>query len=99
MPKMRAVQVPQPGGPFEIVERDIPEPGPGQVRLKVEACGVCHSDSVTKEGMFPGISYPRIPGHEVVGLVDAAGAGVEGWKRGERAGVGWNGGYCGYCDN
>ncbi len=99
MPKMRAVQVPHAGGPLEIVERDIPEPGPGQVRLKVQACGVCHSDSLTKEGHIPGIVYPRVPGHEVVGIVDAVGAGVAGWKAGQRGGVGWNGGYCGYCDN
>jgi D-arabinose 1-dehydrogenase-like Zn-dependent alcohol dehydrogenase len=99
MPKMRAVQVPHAGGPLEIVERDIPEPGAGQVRLKVQACGVCHSDSLTKEGLLPSIVYPRVPGHEVVGIIDAVGAGVAGWKPGERAGVGWNGGYCGYCDN
>jgi D-arabinose 1-dehydrogenase-like Zn-dependent alcohol dehydrogenase len=99
MPKMRAVQVPRAGGPLEIVERDIPEPGDGQVRLKVQACGVCHSDSLTKEGHLPGIAYPRVPGHEVAGIVDAVGAGVAEWKPGQRAGVGWNGGYCGYCDN
>ncbi len=99
MPKMRAVQVPHAGGPLEIVERDIPEPGPGQVRLKVQACGVCHSDSLTKEGHIPGIVYPRVPGHEVVGVIDAVGPGLAEWKAGQRAGVGWNGGYCGYCDN
>lgn len=99
MPKMRAVQVPHAGGPLEIVEREIPEPGAGQVRLKVQACGVCHSDSLTKEGAIPGIAYPRVPGHEVVGVVDAVGAGVAEWKPGQHAGVGWNGGYCGYCDN
>ncbi len=98
MPKMRAVQVSRPKGPFEIVERDVPEPGAGSVRIKVQACGVCHSDSLTKEGMFPGIEYPRVPGHEVVGLIDALGPGVAGWTVGERVGVGWNGGYCGYCD-
>jgi len=98
MPKMRAVQVTKPKGPFEIVERDIPEPGPGTVRIKVQACGVCHSDSMTKEGLWPGIEYPRVPGHEVVGLVDALGQGVAGWTAGERVGVGWNGGYCGYCE-
>ena len=95
MPKMRAVQVPRPGGPLEIVERDIPDPGPGYVRIKVQACGVCHSDSVTKDGLFPGIQYPRVPGHEVVGLIDAVGAGVPRWKAGQRVGVGWNGGFCG----
>jgi D-arabinose 1-dehydrogenase-like Zn-dependent alcohol dehydrogenase len=98
MPKMRAVQVSKAKGPFEIVERDIPEPGAGSVRIKVQACGVCHSDSLTKEGLLPGMEYPRVPGHEVVGLVDAVGTGVAGWKVGERVGVGWNGGYCGYCD-
>jgi alcohol dehydrogenase len=98
MPKMRAVQVPRPGGNFEIVERDIPEPGPGSVRIKVQACGVCHSDSMTKDGLYPGIVYPRVPGHEVVGIVDKIGSGVAGWTAGQRAGVGWSGGYCGYCD-
>ncbi|HWC99047.1 MAG TPA: alcohol dehydrogenase catalytic domain-containing protein [Candidatus Sulfopaludibacter sp.] len=99
MSKMRAVQVSSANGPLELVEREIPEPGPGTLRLKVQACGVCHSDSLTKGGQMPGIVYPRVPGHEVVGVVDAVGAGVAGWKTGERAGVGWNGGYCGYCDN
>lgn len=99
MSKMRAVQVSRPNGPFEIVEREIPDPGAGSVRIKVQACGICHSDTLTKEGHFPGVSYPRVPGHEVVGIVDAAGAGVAGWAPGQRAGLGWNGGYCGYCDN
>jgi D-arabinose 1-dehydrogenase-like Zn-dependent alcohol dehydrogenase len=100
MAKMRAVQVPRAGGPFEIVERDIPEPASGLVRVKVQACGICHSDEVTKEGQFPGIQYPRVPGHEVVGLIDAVGANVPPrWAVGERVGVGWNGGYCGYCDS
>jgi D-arabinose 1-dehydrogenase-like Zn-dependent alcohol dehydrogenase len=99
MSKMRAVQVSRPGGPFEMVERDIPDPGAGSVRIKVQACGVCHSDSMTKEGSWPGVSYPRIPGHEVIGMVDAVGAGVAGWTPGQRAGLGWNGGYCGHCDN
>lgn len=98
MAKMRAVQVPRPGGPLEIVEREIVEPGPGLVRIKVQACGICHSDSLTKDGQFPGITYPRVPGHEVVGVVDAVGPGVSGWNTGQRAGLGWNGGYCGYCD-
>jgi D-arabinose 1-dehydrogenase-like Zn-dependent alcohol dehydrogenase len=97
MAKMRAVQVSRPKGPFEIVEREIPEPGPGSVRIKVQACGVCHSDSLTKEG-FPMIQYPRVPGHEVVGVVDAVGSGVSRLTNGLRVGVGWNGGYCGYCD-
>ena len=99
MPKMRAVQVPRPGGPLEIVERDIPDPGPGYVRIKVQACGVCHSDTVTKDGLFPGIQYPRVPGHEVIGVIDAVGSSVPRWKPGQRVGVGWNGGFCGYCDN
>jgi D-arabinose 1-dehydrogenase-like Zn-dependent alcohol dehydrogenase len=98
MAKMRAVQVPQAGGPLELVERDIPEPGPGTVRIKVQACGICHSDTVTKDGLFPGIHYPRVPGHEVIGLVDAVGADVRGWSAGQRVGVGWHGGNCGYCD-
>jgi D-arabinose 1-dehydrogenase-like Zn-dependent alcohol dehydrogenase len=95
---MRVAQVSRPKGPFEIVERPIPEPGPGTVRIKVQACGICHSDSVTKEGLFPNIRYPRVPGHEVAGLIDAVGPGVPGWERGQKVGVGWNGGYCGYCD-
>jgi len=99
MPKMRAVQVSRPGGPLEIVERDIPEPGPGIVRIKVQACGICHSDTVTKDGLFPGIQYPRVPGHEVIGVIDAVGPNVPRWKPGQRVGVGWNGGFCGYCDS
>ena len=99
MPKMRAVQVPSPGGPFEIVEREIPEPGPGAIRIKVEACGICHSDSLTKEGGLPGVQYPRVPGHEVIGIVDAAGPNVTAWTPGQRVGVGWNGGYCTYCNS
>ena len=98
MTKMRVVQVSQPNGPFELVEREIPEPAEGQVRIKVEACGVCHSDSLTKEGTYPGIQYPRVPGHEVAGLIDAVGAGVVGWTYGQRVGVGWHGGYCGNCE-
>ena len=99
MPKMRAVQIARPGGAFELVERDIPQPGPGQVRIKVQACGICHSDSLVKEGQWPGIEYPRVPGHEAVGTVDAVGAGVTQWKPGQRVGVGWHGGHCGMCDN
>jgi D-arabinose 1-dehydrogenase-like Zn-dependent alcohol dehydrogenase len=99
MAKMRAVQVPRAGGPFEIVERDIPEAESGMVRVKIQACGVCHSDSVTKDGLFPGIQFPRVPGHEVIGVIDAVGANVPRWKVGDRVGVGWNGGYCGYCDS
>jgi len=99
MPKMRAAQVTRPGGPFELVEREIPSPGAGQVRIKVQACGICHSDSLVKEGHWPGLQYPRVPGHEVVGVVDAVGAGVTQWKSGQRVGVGWHGGHCGACDN
>jgi D-arabinose 1-dehydrogenase-like Zn-dependent alcohol dehydrogenase len=98
MSKMCVVQVTQPNGPFELVERAIPEPAAGQVRIKVEACGICHSDSLTKEGTLPGIQYPRVPGHEVAGIVDAVGAGVVGWTEGQRVGVGWHGGYCGHCE-
>jgi D-arabinose 1-dehydrogenase-like Zn-dependent alcohol dehydrogenase len=98
MPKMRAVQVASPGGPLEIVEREIPVPGPGTVRVRVQACGVCHSDSFIVEGHFPGVQFPRVPGHEVVGTIDALGAGVARWTVGQRVGVGWNGGYCGYCN-
>lgn len=98
MSKMRAVEVSRPNGPFEIVERDIPEPGAGSVRIKIQACGICHSDVLTKEGTFPGIQYPRIPGHEVAGIIDAVGPGVARWTTGQRVGVGWHGGHCGYCD-
>src|SRR6266446_24924 len=96
---MRVVQVSRAGGPFELVERDIPEPQPGWVRIKVDACGVCHSDSLIKEGLWPGIQYPRVPGHEVSGVVDAVGGRVKPWKTGQRVGVGWHGGNCGYCDH
>ena len=98
MAKMKVAQVPKPGGDFEIVERDIPQPGRAQVRIKIHACGVCHSDVVTKEGLFPGIQYPRVPGHEVAGVVDEVGAGVEKWKKGQRVGVGWHGGHCFQCE-
>ena len=99
MASMRVAQVSQPKGPLELVERPVPEPGPGTVRIKVLACGICHSDSLTKEGLMPGIQYPRVPGHEVAGVIDAVGPGVPGWEPGQRVGVGWNGGYCGYCDH
>jgi D-arabinose 1-dehydrogenase-like Zn-dependent alcohol dehydrogenase len=98
MPKMRVAQVPYAKGPFELVERDIPEPGAGQVRIKVQACGVCHSDSYTKEGLMPGMTFPRVPGHEIIGTIDAFGPEVHGWSPGEHVGVGWHGGNCGYCD-
>jgi D-arabinose 1-dehydrogenase-like Zn-dependent alcohol dehydrogenase len=94
---MKAAQVPKPGADFEIVEREIPHPGAGEVRIKVQACGVCHSDVFTKEGQWPGIQYPRVPGHEVVGLIDELGAGVSEWKQGQRIGVGWHGGHDGTC--
>src|SRR6059036_507104 len=99
MAKMRVIQVPRAGGPLELVERDIPEPQPGWVRVKVEACGICHSDSLVREGLWPGIEYPRVPGHEVIGAVDAVGNRVKPWRTGQRVGVGWHGGNCGYCDN
>jgi len=98
MASMRVVQVPRANGPFEIVERPVPDPGPGSVRVKVQACGICHSDSLVKEGTYPGIQYPRVPGHEVAGVIDAVGPGVGGWTRGQRVGVGWHGSYCGRCD-
>lgn len=97
MAKMKAVQVPEPGADFEVVEREVPEPGAGQVRIRVQACGVCHSDVITKEGIIPGISYPRVPGHEVAGVIDEVGPGVSAWKKGERVGVGWHGGQDGTC--
>lgn len=98
MSKMRAVQVTRANGPFELVEREIPAPGADQVRIKVQACGICHSDSLTKEGAYPGIQYPRVPGHEVAGIIDEVGEGVVGWTKGQRVGVGWHGGYCGHCE-
>jgi len=94
---MKAAQIPKAGGDFEIVEREIPRPGAGEVRIKVQACGVCHSDLFTKEGAWPGIQYPRVPGHEVAGIIDELGAGVSEWKTGQRAGVGWHGGHDGTC--
>jgi D-arabinose 1-dehydrogenase-like Zn-dependent alcohol dehydrogenase len=94
---MRVAQVPAPGAAFEVVEREIPTPGFREVRIKVQACGVCHSDAFTKEGHWPGIQYPRIPGHEVAGIIDEVGDGVSGWKKGQRVGVGWHGGHDGTC--
>src|SRR5262245_37431374 len=99
MGKMHAVQVTRSNGPLEVVEREICEPDAGQVRVKVEACGICHSDSFTKQGMWPDLQYPRVPGHEVAGIIDAIGAGVAGWTKGQRVGIGWHGGHCGYCDS
>jgi D-arabinose 1-dehydrogenase-like Zn-dependent alcohol dehydrogenase len=96
--KMKAVQISKAGGDWELVERDIPEPGPGQVRVKVEACGICHSDALVKDGIWPGLQYPRVPGHEIAGRVDALGANVTSWAVGQRVGVGWHGGHCFVCE-
>ena len=95
---MKAVQISKPKGNFEIVERPVPQPGRGQVRIKVEACGICHSDALVKEGLWPGLQYPRVPGHEIAGRIDAVGADVTQWKPGQRVGVGWHGGHCFQCD-
>src|SRR5579871_2906962 len=95
---MKAVQVSKAGGNFEVVERPTPEPGRGQVRIKVEACGICHSDALVKEGHWPGIQYPRVPGHEVSGRFDKVGPDVTQWKQGQRVGVGWHGGHCFHCE-
>ncbi|MFB6178500.1 MAG: alcohol dehydrogenase [Halorientalis sp.] len=95
---MQAAVVPEPGAEFEIVEREIPDPEPGEVRVAVEACGICHSDAFVKSGGYPGLSYPRIPGHEIAGRIDAVGADVEEWTTGERVGVGWHGGHCFTCE-
>jgi propanol-preferring alcohol dehydrogenase len=96
--KMRAVQVSAAGGPLELVEKDLPEPSIGQVRIKVEACGICRGDNVTVAGLSSSIIYPRVPGHEIAGRIDALGAGVTGWRQGQRVGLGWFGGYCGDCE-
>jgi D-arabinose 1-dehydrogenase-like Zn-dependent alcohol dehydrogenase len=98
MRKMKAVEVRQPGGPLQLVEREVPEPETGQVLIKVQACGICHSDVLTKEGLWPGLEFPRVPGHEVAGIIDAAGSGVDGWIPSQRVGVGWHGGHCGRCE-
>lgn len=97
MATMKAVQVSKKGGPFELVERTVPEPGPGQVRIEVEACGICHSDALVKFAAIPGMALPRVPGHEVAGRIDAVGPNVTAWKAGDRAGVGWHGGHCFTC--
>src|SRR5258707_1202452 len=94
---MKVAQVSKPGGDFQIMEREIPVPDAGHVRIKVQACGICHSDSLTKEGSLPGIQYPRVPGHEVAGIIDELGAGVSAWKKGQRVGVGWHGGQDNTC--
>jgi D-arabinose 1-dehydrogenase-like Zn-dependent alcohol dehydrogenase len=97
MAKMKVAQVTKPGADFDIVEREIPQLGVGQVRIRVKACGICYSDSLTKENHWPGITYPRVPGHEIAGVIDELGAGVTGWKKDQRVGVGWHGGQCGTC--
>jgi D-arabinose 1-dehydrogenase-like Zn-dependent alcohol dehydrogenase len=96
--KMKAAQISKAGGDWELVERDIPEPGPGHVRVRVEACGICHSDAVVKDGIWPGLQYPRVPGHEIAGRVDALGTNVTSWAVGQRVGVGWHGGHCFVCE-
>jgi D-arabinose 1-dehydrogenase-like Zn-dependent alcohol dehydrogenase len=96
---MRSVQVSKPKGPLEIVEKDTPQPGARQVRIKVQACGICHSDSFTKEGLFPGIQYPRVPGHEIAGVIDEVGKEVSQWQPKQRVAVGWHGGHCGHCES
>ena len=98
MAQMTAVQIPRAGAPFEVVKREVPAPGPTQVRVKVQACGVCHSDVFVKEGHWPGLEYPRVTGHEVAGVIDTVGPGVTAWKSGQRVGVGWHGRHCGQCD-
>ncbi len=98
MPRYRAVQVTAPKGSLELVERDLREPGRGEARIRIQACGICHSDAFTVEGLFPGIEYPRVPGHEIAGVIDALGAESEPWRVGQRVGVGWYGGHCGHCD-
>ena len=96
--KMKVAQISKAKGDWELVERDIPEPGPGQVRVKIDACGICHSDTLVKEGLWPGLQYPRIPGHEVAGRIDAVGENVAAWNTGQRVGVGWHGGHCFVCE-
>jgi D-arabinose 1-dehydrogenase-like Zn-dependent alcohol dehydrogenase len=93
----RAMQVPAAGGTFQLVNKQFPDPGPGQVRIRVQACGVCHSDSFTKEGLWPGLQFPRVPGHEIAGILDAIGPDVPAFKVGQRVGLGWHGGHCNYC--
>src|ERR1035441_3409129 len=98
MATMRAVQVPSAGADFELVERDVATPGPGEALIRVHACGVCHSDMFAKEGGYPGVSHPLVPGHEIAGAIETLGEGVHGWEVGQRVGVGWFGGNCGYCE-
>ena len=94
---MKVAAIPAPGADFQVVEREIPQPGPREVRIKVQACGICHSDVLTKDGAWPGIQYPRVPGHEIAGIVDQLGSGVSEWRMGQRVGVGWHGGHDGTC--
>jgi D-arabinose 1-dehydrogenase-like Zn-dependent alcohol dehydrogenase len=98
MAETMAVQIPRAGAPFEVVKREVPAPGSNQVRIKVQACGVCHSDVFVKEGHWPGLQYPRVTGHEVAGVIDEVGTGVKAWKKGQRVGVGWHGGHCNECE-
>jgi D-arabinose 1-dehydrogenase-like Zn-dependent alcohol dehydrogenase len=98
MSEMKVAQISKPGGDFEIVQREIPNPPPGHVRVRVEACGICHSDAFVKEGHWPGLQFPRIPGHEIAGVIDAVGEGVVTWQRGQRVGIGWHGGHCTTCE-
>jgi D-arabinose 1-dehydrogenase-like Zn-dependent alcohol dehydrogenase len=98
MKRMKVAQISKPHGDWELVERDVPEPGENEIRIKVEACGVCHSDLLVKEGVWPGLQYPRVPGHEIAGRIDALGSRVRGWKVGQRVGVGWHGGHCFQCE-
>jgi len=98
MKEMKVAQVPRPGADFELLTREIPEPGAGQVRVRVEACGICHSDDFVKQGLWPGLTFPRVPGHEIAGVIDAVGEGVTTWKPGQRVGIGWHGGNCFKCD-
>ena len=99
MAQMTAVQITRPGGPFEVVKQEVAAPGANQVRIKVQACGICHSDLFVKEGHWPGLEYPRITGHEVAGVIDEIGPGPTVWKKGQRVGVGWHGRHCGQCKN
>ena len=96
--KMKAAQISNPGGDWELIERDVPDPSTGEVRVKIEACGISHSDSLVKEGLWPGLQYPRVPGHEIAGRIDAVGENVTAWTKGQRVGIGWHGGHCFVCE-
>jgi D-arabinose 1-dehydrogenase-like Zn-dependent alcohol dehydrogenase len=97
MKKMTVAQVTKPGAPFDLVEREVPQPGPGQVRVRVLACGICHSDKYVRDSLWPGIQYPRVPGHEVAGVIDELGSSVTSWEKGQPVGIGWHGGHCNRC--